>query len=119
ILEMEVNMPIANCILSPQAAVNSSDCTGLIEKWGKHSGIGTSEMTVTVMRSDEQMGKEYSVICTLTLPNLWSPKSVSSLQVGLAKALSEHFSLKDTEVLIMTSLIASGFVVEGCKEVSW
>ncbi|HCH6008525.1 TPA: hypothetical protein NK076_004460 [Vibrio parahaemolyticus] len=112
-------MPIANCILSPQVVVNSNDCTGLIEKWGKHSGIDTSEMTVTVMRSDEQMGKEYSAICTLILPNLWSPKSVSSLQVGLAKAISEHFGLKDTEVLIMTSLIASGFVVEGGKEVSW
>ncbi|MCS0045428.1 hypothetical protein [Vibrio antiquarius] len=112
-------MPIANCILSPQVAANSSDSTGLIEKWGEHSGIDTSEMTVTVMRSDEQMGKEYGAICTLNLPNLWSPKAVSSLQVGLAKAISEHFSLKDAEVLVMTFLIESGLVVEGGKEVSW
>ena len=112
-------MPIANCILSSQVIANSIDSTGLIEKWGKHSGINTSEMTVTIMRSDEQMGKEYGAICTLNLPNLWSSKSVSSLQVGLAKAISEHFSLKDAEVLIMTSLIESGLVVEGGKEVSW
>lgn len=112
-------MPIANCILSPQINENSGDSVGLIELWGKHSGVDTSEMTVTVVRAEEQVGKKYGAICTLSLPSLWSPESISSLQVGLSMAICEHFGLKVADVLVMTSLIDSGFVVEGCKEVGW
>ncbi len=112
-------MPIAHCILSHRIDKHGQNSAELIERWGKCSGLDSSEMTVTIVQAEEQMGKQYGVICTLHLPNLWSPKQVSSLQVGLAKAISEQFGLEMTDVLVMTSLIESGFVVEGGKEVSW
>lgn len=112
-------MPIANCILSSSVAQSCDHPSDLIAKWGHHSGVDTSEMTVTVVRAEQQMGKEYKAICTLHLPSVWSPKSVDLLQVGLAKAISEQFELKVADVIVMTSIIQSGHVVEGGEVVSW
>lgn len=112
-------MPIAHCILSDRIAAKSSDSAGLIEKWGKYSKQDSTEMTVTIVLSEQQIGHTYGAICTLHLPNLWSPKSISLLQLGLAKAIAEHYGLKASDVLVMTSVIDSGHVVEGGKEIRW
>ncbi|MBM7035017.1 hypothetical protein [Vibrio ulleungensis] len=112
-------MPIAHCVLSPYVANPSNDSTLLIEKWGRHSGLDSSEMTITIVQAIDQAGKSYDATCTLTLPNLWSPKSVSLLQLGLASALSEHFGIEPDKVIVMTSLIESGRVVDGGNEINW
>ncbi|PKF80650.1 hypothetical protein CW749_04755 [Vibrio sp. vnigr-6D03] len=66
-------MPIATCILAPSVSGKLGSVTGLIELWGKHSGLDTSEMTIMVQRGNEQLGKEYLAVSTLNLPTMWSP----------------------------------------------
>ncbi|EEX31348.1 hypothetical protein VIC_004296 [Vibrio coralliilyticus ATCC BAA-450] len=39
--------------------------------------------------------------------------------MGLAKALSESFSVESQNVLVMTTILSSGFVVENGREVTW
>lgn len=112
-------MPIAHCVLSPDVANPSNDSTQLIEKWARYSGFDSSEMTITVVQAADQAGKSYDATCTLTIPNLWSPKSVSVLQLGLATALTEHFGIVPDKVIVMTSLIEPCHVVEGGKEINW
>ncbi|HCG8634573.1 TPA: hypothetical protein NJ564_004558 [Vibrio parahaemolyticus] len=112
-------MPIANCILSPNAPDKSISSVNMIELWGKHCGLDTSEMTVTVVRGEAQFGKEYLAVCSLNLPTIWSSKSISLLQLGLSSAISEYFGLDASKVIVMTSLIESGYVVEGGSEIKW
>ncbi|MBR9786968.1 MAG: hypothetical protein GYB40_03425 [Vibrionaceae bacterium] len=112
-------MPIASCILSPNVSEKPITSESFIELWGKHSGLDTSELTVTVVRGEEQFGKEYLAVCSLNLPSIWSTKSVSLLQLGLSSAISEYYGLETSQVIVMTSLIESGYVVEGGNEIKW
>lgn len=112
-------MPIATCILSPSVSEKLGSVTSLIELWGKHSGLDTSEMTIMVLRGNEQLGKEYLAVSTLNLPTMWSPKSINSLQVGLSNAISEYYDLEISKVIVMTSLIEPSYVVEGGEVIEW
>ena len=112
-------MPIANCIISLDQPKQLDISDEIIELWGKYSGKDTSEMTVMISHSDEQLGKAYSAICCLYLPNVWSRESVSALQVGLANALADCLAVELSDIMIMTSMIESGFVVEKGREVKW
>ncbi|CAM3536928.1 hypothetical protein VA7868_03929 [Vibrio aerogenes CECT 7868] len=111
-------MPIAHCILSPdlQPAENPPD---LIGRWGKYAGKETSDMTVTFTRSEKQFGHPYAVIATLFLPSLWSASAMNALQTGLSEALAVCFSIEPAQILVMTSVIESGLVVEGGEVVMW
>jgi hypothetical protein len=112
-------MPVAICNLSPNLTLGDNAPSEIIKQWGRYSGIDASEMTVTLLRAKQQAGKQYGAICTLQLPNIWSVSSVSKLQLGLAKAISEHYRLGASDVLVMTSYLDSGFVVEGGEEIHW
>ena len=112
-------MPIANCILTPEC-INSSDQQGnLIDKWAKAADQSSEHMTINLLTLKEQLGNAYQIMASLQLPALWSPKDISSLQTGLAKALSEHFSVPLSTVHVVTNIIESGRVVEDGKEVKW
>ncbi len=109
-------MPIANCIVIPNCSpVNLN----LIELWAKESGHSKDHMTVNILTSTEQHGNAYSVMATLLLPSLWSKDSISSLQLGLAKALAEKYGLSLDDVHVVTHIVQSGCVVESGHEVSW
>lgn len=58
-------------------------------------------------------------MATLLLPSIWSNSDISSLQIGLAKALTLHFNVSLKEVFISTNMVNSGMVVESGKEVKW
>ena len=109
-------MPIANCIVTSEC--KSSD-TNLIELWSKESGQSSEGMTVNIISDAQQLGKKYRVIATLHLPSLWSESGISSLQLGLAQALSKYFSLQIDEVFVITNIVESGRVVESGKEERW
>ncbi|BFM48913.1 hypothetical protein [Marinomonas sp. THO17] len=109
-------MPIANCLVSSKCQPGN---TNLIDLWANASGQSSEQMTVTISHYDQQFGHDYEVIVNLYLPSLWSKNTISLLQTGLSKALSEHFSLPIEQVFIMTSLIDSGFVVESGEAVNW
>lgn len=113
-------MPIANCILSPTVRQkNATSHAGLIDLWAQYSGQTSAEMTITVLSGEQQFGKNYAAICSLHLPALWSSEAVTSLQLGLSRAISDYYQLEPSEVIVMTSIIESGNVVEGDNVIKW
>lgn len=112
-------MPIANCIFAPDIDCIESDVVKVIDSWAKHANVDSSEMTMICTQSDKLIGKQYAVICYLSLPSIWAQSSVNKLQTGLAKAIGESFSLDIAEVIVLTTVIESGFVVENGCEVNW
>lgn len=109
-------MPIVNCIIAPNCPEGSGD---LIEFWSTESGHSSEHMTINVIESSRQMGKEYLVMATLSLPSMWSDSDVSSLQMGLSKAIGSFFSIANEQIHIVTHVINSGMVVEAGKEITW
>lgn len=112
-------MPIANCIFEPDVDFIESDAAKVVVSWAKRSDTDSSEMTMMFTRSDKLIGKQYAATCYLSLPSIWSQASVSKLQLGLAKAICESFSLDISKVIVITTIIDSGFVVENGREVHW
>ena len=109
-------MPIAHCVVSPACRHSASDVIAL---WSTEAGIASDQMTINFIRSEEQVGNSYAVMATLYLPSLWSKDSISSLQLGLARALATYFEISIQEVHVITRVVDSGLVVEGGKEQSW
>jgi len=112
-------MPIANCIITSESQKNADNSNNLIELWAKESGKSSEHMTINIITSYKQFGKKYSIMANLLLPSMWSSADISSLQVGLARALSQHYKLNLQDVHVVTSLVNSGMVVEAGKEIKW
>lgn len=83
-------MPIAHCTISSDL-VSKAETDEVIERWGSLSEQPTTDMTINFVRAEWQEGKAYSIIANLCLPSVWSEKSVSALQLGLAKAYQRVF----------------------------
>jgi len=109
-------MPIANCIITSECQESKYN---LIDCWASESGQSSEHMTVNIITSTQQLGKKYSAMATLFLPSLWSDSAVSSLQIGLAKALAKTYGLSLDDVNVITSIVGSGFVVESGKQEKW
>jgi len=58
-------------------------------------------------------------MANLSLPSMWSTSDISSLQVGLAEALSLYFGFAIDEVHVITNIVTSGMVVESGQEIKW
>lgn len=112
-------MPIANCFIAPKLIQTSNTTDDLIAAWAKRSGIDSSEMTIMLTPYEHRLGKEYTVICQLFLPTAWSQSAISALQTGLSHAIADTFSLDNSQIFLMTTLVESGFVVEQGREVKW
>jgi len=109
-------MPIANCVIIKECMNRSGN---LIDLWSQEAGVASEHMTINVIVSDEQLGNKYKIMANLALPTLWSTSDISSIQVGLAKALSKYFIVEINEVHVITNIVASGTVVESGKEIQW
>ncbi len=109
-------MPIANCVITQDCTASSKN---LIEIWANESGIPSEHMTINTVTSSEQLGNKYKIMATLMLPSLWSVSDISSLQMGLAKALSQYYEQAMNEVHVVTTIVTSGLVVESGQEVNW
>lgn len=112
-------MPIANCIITSKSEINSDGSSDLIALWANHSKKSPEHMTINIIRSVEQLGNKYAIMANLLLPSIWSNVDISSIQTGLAKALTQHYRLNKSEVHVITSLVGSGMVVEAGKELKW
>ena len=112
-------MPIANCIITSKCQNNSDSSSNLIELWANESKMSLEHMTINILTSNEQLGNKYTIMANLLLPSIWSSSDISSLQLGLAKALSLYFNVSSKEVFVATSIVKSGMVVEAGKEVKW
>ncbi|MFA3789771.1 hypothetical protein AB6T38_01495 [Aliiglaciecola sp. SL4] len=109
-------MPIANCVISQEC---SQSAGSLIALWAQESEISPQHMTINIITSSEQLGSKYKIMANLALPSMWSTSDISLLQIGLAKALSKHFSVTINEVHVITNIITSGMVVESGQEIKW
>ena len=109
-------MPIANCVIAQECVQSSGN---LIELWATESGMSSEHMTINIITSREQLGNKFKIMANLLLPSMWSTSDISLLQVGLAKALSNYFSVAINEVHVITNTITSGMVVESGQEIKW
>ncbi|CAH1386597.1 conserved hypothetical protein [Candidatus Nitrotoga sp. M5] len=109
-------MPIANCLITQECSQGSGN---LIELWANESGISSKHMTINIVSSSEQLGNKYKIMANLSLPSMWSTSDISSLQIGLAKALSQYFAFAINEVHVITNIVTSGMVVESGQEIKW
>jgi hypothetical protein len=109
-------MPIANCFFAP--APEEPDAEAIVSAWSERSGLGADEMTVNLVPA-QQGGKPYAVMAWLHLPSLWSEENVIALGEGLAAALADVFRVKPSAVQVLTSIVASGLVVEGGETLRW
>ena len=112
-------MPIANCIITSKYQKNSDNSSRLIELWASESKKPSEHMTINIITSNEQLGKQYHIMASLLLPSIWSGSDISSLQIGLAKALALHFNASLSEVFVATTIVNSGMVVEAGEQVEW
>ena len=112
-------MPIANCIITSKCQLNLDQSKNLIEIWANESKISPEQMTVNIVVSNEQHGKKYNIMANLLLASMWSYNDISSLQVGLAKALAQFFNVSLKSIHVTTSIINSGMVVEDGNVIEW
>ena len=109
-------MPIANCIISSDCIEGSGN---LVELWSSESDISSEHMTINIIASSKQIGNKYRVMANLYLPSMWSDQNITELQVGLARALAQYFTLALSEVHVVTSIVKSGLVVESGENSTW
>jgi hypothetical protein len=75
-------------------------------------------MTINLLEA-HQAGKRYAVMAWLYLPSIWPDDAVGVLSEGLAAALADAFVVEPSSVQVVTSIVASGFVVEDGETVNW
>lgn len=109
-------MPIANCHITAPAAEGDAD--EIASRWAARAGIDPAEMTINLI-SAQQGGKRYGAMAWLYLPSLWDDHAVESLSEGLAAALAEVLRIDDRSVLVLTTIVQPGLVVEDGRVVSW
>lgn len=111
-------MPIATCFVR-EGVASGPDVHALARRWADEAGRGGRDMTVNVVTDVQQAGAPMAVIALLHLPSLWSPPDIQRLQDGLARALQVSFGLGRSDVQVITSVVASGHVVEDGETQEW
>jgi len=104
-------MPVAHCIVSPAAldsAVHGSDPAKI---WADLSNESIDSMTVSLIRREQQYGKAFPVMALLFMPPGTSEEKSMTLKLGLANALSSHFSLEVSEIYVVTRVVEAGQVI--------
>jgi hypothetical protein len=109
-------MPIANCLVP--SVPDDLDTSEVVAAWSNRSGIDSDEMTVNLLEA-HQAGKPYAVMAWLYLPSIWPDDAVAALSQGLAAALADAFVVEPSSVQVVTSIVASGLVVEDGETVHW
>jgi hypothetical protein len=111
-------VPIANCFVHDEVSADF-EVDALTALWSEESGIGSEHMTINLIAGARQAGAPYGVMAFLYLPSLWSSEQVRRLQEGLARALARGFAIAASEIQVITSIVESGYVVEGGETQDW
>jgi hypothetical protein len=109
-------MPVANCLVA--SVPDDLDTSEVVAAWSNRSGIDCDEMTINLLET-HQAGKPYAVMAWLYLPSIWPDDAVAALSQGLAAALADAFVVEQSSVQVVTSIVASGLVVEDGETVHW
>ena len=109
-------MPIANCILKNEQEESAED---VVDLWADFAAIDKSEITVNFLIATQQLGKKYDAMATIYLPSAWSREKAVSIQLGLARALSQSLKLPASSIHTILTIVESGHVVEDGEVVRW
>lgn len=112
-------MPIAHCIVSPTALNSAAHGSDPVQNWAQLSEESADEMTITLVKREQQYGKAYHIMALLYLPSTWSEEKASNLKLSLATALANHFSMPVSEVFVIARTLESGEAVENGEIVNW
>jgi hypothetical protein len=112
-------MPIAHCIVSPAALNSAAHGSDPAKIWAQLSDESAEELTVTLVKREQQYGKSYHVMAQLYLPSIWSIEKIQMLKLNLAEALSIHFSIPVSEVFVITRIVESEDVIENGEIANW
>lgn len=109
-------MPIATC--HTDASLGTLDTDAIVKAWSRHAAIASDEMTVHVVQGSWG-GRRYSAIAHLLVPSIWTTDESTRLSLGLASALTEILDTAPNSVLVTTTVLESGSVVENGAVVCW
>lgn len=111
-------MPIANCFIKrkdiPETLLDT-----MVREWGMRIGVAEKDICLNFISGFVQAGRSYEVMVNLFLPNLWAEQDIRNIQQSLLDILSGSLHLKKEDIFIMTSVIASGHVVENGQIITW
>lgn len=100
-------------------ACDITDARALIEYWSRFSGKPSEHMTVNILQAQLQVGVQYKAMASLSIPSMWLAEDVNRLQLGLARAIAEFFSISIASVHVVTTVIESDLVVENGEQIHW
>ncbi len=112
-------MPIATCVLESGLNATSPHDENVVELWSRYANVSSNEMSVSFINSSASFGKSYALQASLILPSLWSKAEMNQLQLGLSRGLADYFSIDPSSIIVTTTIVASGLVVENDKQVNW
>lgn len=112
-------MPIAHCMVTAATLERAIGDVNPVALWASAAGLDCAHMTLNILSLDIQYGKPYDVMAHLLLPSLWSANQMDALQLGLARALGEYFSIGSERIQVCTTLVESGRVVEAGELQHW
>ncbi len=112
-------MPIADVTIAPDLRLDRDELADFTTAWSEASGVSAEHMTVTFTQAGAQSGEPYDLAAKLHLPSLWPDDRIDALQLGLAHALAERFGIGRDRVIVMTSILPSGRVVDRGEIETW
>lgn len=112
-------MPIAECFVSASALNSAAHGSDPVKIWSQFSEESGEEMTVTLVKREQQYGKAYPIVAHLYLPSTCPKEKANRLKLGLANALSTHFSKPVSNVFVLVRTIESGEVVKDGTIQDW
>ncbi len=105
-------MPTAICIVSPTALDSALHGSDPVEIWARLSGESAENMTISLVKREQQYGRSYPVMAHLDLLPGWPAEKAKSLKLGLANALASHFSIPLSEIFIVAREAEPGAAIE-------
>lgn len=95
------------------------DLQKLANQLAEKECMDVNDIYLTILPNFMQTKKEYKMGINLFLPSVNTDDRVKSMQHSLQCLLIIHFSLRPSEIFIMTSIIRSGNVLVNGTMVEW
>lgn len=112
-------MPIAFVYVGRGFPISQEQVEKLAGAWSSLSKISLEDITVTVQEHIHQAGGGYKAMVRLILPSLWEENDVRRISMSLNEAVVKTLHLRDEDVVIMTSIVSSGEVLDRGVILEW
>ncbi|WP_438446098.1 hypothetical protein [Gorillibacterium sp. sgz5001074] len=112
-------MPMAFIYVGKDLPVSEEQTEKLMGAWSSLAKISLKDITVTVMEHVHQAGKAYKAMVRLCLPSRWEESDVRRITMSLHEAMVKTFHLPAEDIVILTSLLESGKILDRGKIIEW